>query len=136
MCSVKMVFKEIMTSGYDPFRQALDVVLVPDLDNGIGNHSVRLIQGLTRATCLITIITCAIHVVAADPGLAQDVDSVASLLESCVTVLCNFRMLSQEDEFYEMLRLPGLFPCFVGANDALRSLQDCLAMSPVCLVLC
>jgi hypothetical protein len=109
MCSVKTVFREIMAAGYDPHRQALDVALVPDSADCIGLHSVRFIQGLTRATCLITIMTCAIHVVAAEPGLAQDMDSITSLLETSMAVLCNFRMVSQADEFYDMLRLSDMF---------------------------
>ena len=113
MCSVKTVFKEIMASGYDPHRQALDVILVPELDNVIGTHSVRFIQGFTRATCLVTILTCAIQVLDADPGLAQNSDCMAPILESCVNVLCNFRFMGPGEEYYEMLRLPGMFQCCV-----------------------
>jgi hypothetical protein len=114
MCSVKTVFKEIMAAGYDPHRQALDVILVPGSDDGIEPHSVRFIQGFTRATCLVTILTCAIEVLDADPSLAQNSDAAASMLESCVNVLCNFRAVSIQDEYFEMLRLPGMFPCCVG----------------------
>jgi len=113
MCSVKSVFKEIMADGYDPHRQALDVILVPGMDDAIDTHSVRFIQGFTRATCLVTILTCAIQVLDAEPGLAQNSDCMASILESCVSVLCNFRSVCHGEEFYEMLRLPGMFPCCV-----------------------
>jgi hypothetical protein len=108
-----MVFKEIMATGYDPHKEALDVILVPDSDGGIGTHSVRFIQGFTRATCAIAILTCAIQVLAASPDLAESRESTAAILESCVNVLCNFRDVNSTDEFYEMLRLPGRFMCCV-----------------------
>ena len=113
MCTVTTVFCEIMLSRYDPHKEALDVILVPDSENEIGDHSVRFIQGLTRVTCVITILTLAIEVLAADPGLAQDSSSAAEILESCVNLKCNFRALTQEESYYEMLRLPGMFPCCV-----------------------
>jgi hypothetical protein len=111
MWRVKAVFNEIMASGYDPHKEALDVILVPDLEDGIATHSVRFIQGFTRVTCAITILTCAIQVLHADPGLAQKSESVSTILESCVNHLCNFRAVNKADEYYEMLRLPGMFPC-------------------------
>jgi hypothetical protein len=112
-----------MATGYDPHKEALDVILVPDSDGGIGTHSVRFIQGFTRATCAITILTCAIQVLAASPDLAEPRESTAAILESCVNVLCNFRAVSSFDEFYEMLRLPGMFSCCV--CDALYRLFIC-----------
>jgi hypothetical protein len=131
MCSVKIVFKEIMATGYDPHKEALDVIMVPDLDGGIGTRTVRFIQGFTRATCAITILTCAIDVLAADPGLAEHCESAAPILESCVIFLCNFRDVSSSEEFYEMLRFPGIFPCCV--CDALPRLFTCDFMMPVFL---
>ena len=113
MITVRSVFNEIMASGYDPHREALDVILVPDSENGISNHSVRFIQGMTRVTCAIAILTCAIEVLSADPGLAQDSASAKAILESCVNLKCNFRGLSVADSYFEMLRLPGMFPCCV-----------------------
>ena len=103
-----------MADGYDPHRQALDVILVPDSDDAIGTHSVRFIQGFTRATCLVAILTCAIEVLDAEPGLAHNVDAAVSILESCVNVMCNFRAVGHEDEYYEMLRLPVMFASGVG----------------------
>ena len=44
MITVTSVFNEIMASGYDPHREVLDVILVPESENGISNHSVRFIQ--------------------------------------------------------------------------------------------
>ncbi len=113
MISVRMVFKDIMMHGYDPHKEAIDVILAPDSGDGIGNHTVRFIQGFTRITCVITILTCAIHVLKADPELARQSQSAVPILESCLNLLCNFRAVPQSDEYYEMLRLPSLFPYFV-----------------------
>lgn len=109
MHMVRMVFNDIMMSGYDAHREALDVILVPDSDGGIGNHTVRFIRGLTRATCVITILTCAIHVLKAEPELVHHSQSVVPILVSCVNILCNFGAMDAVDEFYEMLRPPCLF---------------------------
>lgn len=110
MCSVKSVFNEIMRSGYDAHKEALDVILVSDSDDAICNHSVRFIQGFTRVTCVIAIITCAIHVLQDNPALVNQSQSAVPILTSCVNLLCNFRAVGPVDECFEMLRLPGLFP--------------------------
>ena len=103
MCNVRVVFNDIMMSGYNAHKEALDVILVPDSHGGIQNHTVRFIQGLTRATCAITILTCAIHVLKADPELVHHCQSAVPILESCVNLLCNFRAVGRLDEYYEML---------------------------------
>jgi hypothetical protein len=110
MCSVNVVFENIMANGYDAHKEALDVILVPDSDDGIGNHTVRFIQGLTRATCVVTILTCAIHVLNTHPELVHHSLSAVPILESCVNILCNFHAVNPSHEYYEMLRLPSLFP--------------------------
>ena len=103
MCNVRVVFNNIMMSGYDDQMEALDVILAPDSGDGICNHTVRFIQGLTCATCVITILPCAIHVLKADPELVHHSQSAVRILESCVFLLCNFRAVGWSDEYYEML---------------------------------
>lgn len=102
-----------MATGFDSHKEALDVILVGDADAPLGNSSVRFIQGFTRATCVIAILTCAIHVLTADPGLAHNTQSAVLILESCLAIMCNYRAVDPVEEYYEMLRLPDVFTCRV-----------------------
>jgi hypothetical protein len=136
MISVKTVIKEIMMHGYDPHKEPLDVIVLPDTDDGIGNGTVRFIQGFTRATCAITILTCAIQVLKDNPELVHESASTAPILESCVNLMCNFRAVEPERVFYEMLSLPGVFPCGADVHHMLF-LTLCLRVISclVCLIL-
>ena len=111
MSSVNVVFNDIMMSGYDTHREALDIILAPGSDGGIGNHSVRFVRGFTRATCAIIILTCAIRVLKDEPELVHHCQSVVPILESCVNLWCNCDTTGKVDKYFKMLGLPHLFPC-------------------------